>query len=120
MRLRARPGARRRDTILLRPTVSSLSTLVQIRPPSLLIGAGHIKRTEKGELSVVVKEWTMLTKPLLPLPDKWHGLSDVETRYRKRYIDMIVTPGVTDTLRARSKTIATLRRVLEERDFLEV
>ena len=89
-------------------------------PPHLLIGVGHIKRTEKGELSVVVKEWTMLTKSLLPLPDKWHGLSDVETRYRKRYIDMIVTPGVTDTLRARSKTIATLRRVLEERDFLEV
>ncbi len=56
----------------------------------------------------------VLTKSLLPLPDKWHGLSDVEMRYRKRYLDMIVTPGVIDTFKARSKTISTMRRMLEE------
>ena len=62
----------------------------------------------------------MLTKSLLPLPDKWHGLADVEQRYRKRYLDMIVTPGVVDTLRARSRAISTIRRLLEGRGFLEV
>lgn len=79
-----------------------------------------MKRTDKGELSVVVTSWTMLTKAIQPLPDKWHGLADVEARYRRRYVDMIVTPGVTDTLRARSKTISALRRALEDRGFLEV
>ncbi|EFN55794.1 hypothetical protein CHLNCDRAFT_57712 [Chlorella variabilis] len=81
---------------------------------------GGIKRTEKGELSVTVESLEVLTKSLLPLPDKWHGLSDVEQRYRKRYLDMIVTPGVVDTFKARSKTISTMRRMLEEQDFLEV
>ncbi|RMZ52452.1 hypothetical protein APUTEX25_000031 [Auxenochlorella protothecoides] len=86
-----------------------------------IVGAeGHMKRTDKGELSVVVTSWTMLTKAIQPLPDKWHGLADVEARYRRRYVDMIVTPGVTDTLRARSKTISALRRALEDRGFLEV
>ncbi|KAL4451821.1 hypothetical protein ABPG75_007483 [Micractinium tetrahymenae] len=81
---------------------------------------GGIKRTEKGELSVVVESLEVLTKSLLPLPDKWHGLADVEQRYRKRYLDMIVTPGVVDTFKARSKTISTIRRMLEDQDFLEV
>ncbi|KFM24352.1 Lysine-tRNA ligase [Auxenochlorella protothecoides] len=86
-----------------------------------IVGAeGHMKRTDKGELSVVVTSWTMLTKAIQPLPDKWHGLADVEARYRRRYVDMIVTPGVTNTLRARSKTISALRRALEDRGFLEV
>ncbi|GAB4819350.1 hypothetical protein N2152v2_006396 [Parachlorella kessleri] len=82
--------------------------------------AGSLKRTEKGELSVVVRRLRVLTKSLLPLPDKWHGLTDVEQRYRKRYLDMIVTPGVADTLRARSLTITTMRRLLEDLGFLEV
>ncbi|KAL4419492.1 hypothetical protein ABPG77_002278 [Micractinium sp. CCAP 211/92] len=81
---------------------------------------GGIKRTEKGELSVVVESLEVLTKSLLPLPDKWHGLADVEQRYRKRYLDMIVTPGVVDTFKARSKTISTIRRMLEDQGFLEV
>lgn len=88
--------------------------------PSCFLPLGHMKRTDKGELSVVVTSWTMLTKAIQPLPDKWHGLADVEARYRRRYVDMIVTPGVTDTLRARSKTISALRRALEDRGFLEV
>jgi lysyl-tRNA synthetase class 2 len=81
---------------------------------------GTLRRTEKGELSVVARRLTVLTKSLLPLPDKFHGLADVEQRYRKRYLDMIVTPGVVDTLRARSRVVSTLRRFLEDRDFLEV
>eukprot|EP00887_Chlorella_sp_A99_P000906 scaffold5.g906.t1 len=64
----------------------------------------------------------VLTKSLLPLPDKWHGLADVEARYRRRYLDMLVTPGVVDTLKARRRvnTISTIRRTLEARGFLEV
>ena len=82
--------------------------------------AGHLRRTEKGELSVVVKKLDVLTKAILPLPDKYHGLTDVESRYRKRYLDMIVTPGVADTLKARSLTVSTIRRELENMDFTEV
>lgn len=82
--------------------------------------AGHLRRTDKGELSVVVKKLDVLTKAILPLPDKYHGLTDVESRYRKRYLDMIVTPGVADTLKARSLTVSTIRRALEDMEFTEV
>lgn len=81
---------------------------------------GGLRRTDKGELSVVVRKLTVLTKSLLPLPDKWHGLADVEARYRRRYLDMIVTPGVIDTFKTRSKVVSTIRRYLEDQDFLEV
>lgn len=81
---------------------------------------GGLRRTDKGELSIVVRKLDVLTKSLLPLPDKWHGLADVEARYRKRYLDMIVTPGVIDTFKARSKVVSTIRRYLEDREFLEV
>lgn len=86
-----------------------------------VIGArGSLKRTEKGELSVVANSMQVLTKSLLPLPDKWHGLADVEKRYRQRYVDMIVTEETRRTFRARSRIISAIRRFLEERDFLEV
>ena len=86
-----------------------------------IIGAkGTIKRTEKGELSVYVTEYAVLTKSLLPLPDKWHGLTDTEKRYRQRYVDLIVNPSVRQTFRRRAKIIAAIRRFLEERDFLEI
>ena len=86
-----------------------------------IVGAeGGLRRTDKGELSVVVRSLQVLTKSLLPLPDKWNGLADVEARYRKRYLDMIVTPGVIDTFKARSKIVSTLRKYLENQEFLEV
>ncbi len=86
-----------------------------------IIGArGTIKRTEKGELSVYVSEYAMLTKSLLPLPDKWHGLTDVEKRYRQRYVDLIVNPQVQQTFRRRAQITAAIRRYLEQRDFLEI
>jgi lysyl-tRNA synthetase class 2 len=81
---------------------------------------GTIKRTEKGELSVNVNEYDVLTKSLLPLPDKWHGLTDTEKRYRQRYVDLIVNPNVRETFRKRAKIIAAIRRYLEEEGFLEI
>ncbi|MCJ2543793.1 lysine--tRNA ligase [Thermostichus vulcanus] len=85
------------------------------------IGAkGCLKRTEKGELSVLVDEYQVLTKALLPLPDKWHGLRDVEKRYRQRYVDLIVNPEVKQTLIDRAKTIQSIRQTLESQGFLEI
>ncbi len=81
---------------------------------------GTIKRTEKGELSVYVSDFAILTKSLLPLPDKWHGLTDTEKRYRQRYVDLIVNPQVRQTFRIRAKITAAIRRYLETRDFLEI
>ncbi len=81
---------------------------------------GTIKRTEKGELSVYVKTYTILTKSLLPLPDKWHGLTDVAKRYRQRYVDLIVNPEVRQTFRRRAQITAGIRRYLEDRDFIEI
>jgi len=86
-----------------------------------ILGAkGTIKRTEKGELSVYVSRYTLLTKSLLPLPDKWHGLTDTEKRYRQRYVDLIVNPDVRETFRRRAKITAGIRRYLEEQDFIEI
>jgi lysyl-tRNA synthetase class 2 len=86
-----------------------------------IIGAkGTIKRTEKGELSVYVNQYSLLTKSLLPLPDKWHGLTDTEKRYRQRYVDLIVNPDVRETFRRRAKITATIRRFLEDQGFLEI
>jgi len=81
---------------------------------------GTIKRTEKGELSVYVSQYTMLTKSLLPLPDKWHGLTDTEKRYRQRYVDLIVNPSVRETFRRRAQITAAIRRYLEEQGFIEI
>ena len=86
-----------------------------------LIGVqGTLRRTDRGELSVKVQRWQMLSKSLQPLPDKWHGLSDVEKRYRQRYLDLIVSPGTRDTFRRRALAVSAMRRWLDERDFLEI
>lgn len=81
---------------------------------------GTVKRTEKGELSVYVSEWTMLTKSLAPLPDKYHGLTDTNKRYRQRHLDLIVNPQVKHTFVMRSKMISLLRKILDERGYLEM
>ncbi len=81
---------------------------------------GILKRTDRGELSVKVKSWQMLTKSLQPLPDKWHGLSDVEKRYRQRYLDLIVSPNSRQTFKRRALLVSAIRRWLDERDFLEI
>ena len=86
-----------------------------------LIGVrGILRRTDRGELSVKVAEWSMLTKSLQPLPDKWHGLADVEKRYRQRYLDLIVSPQSRETFRRRALTVSAIRRWLDDREFLEI
>ncbi|KAM3327595.1 lysine-tRNA ligase, chloroplastic/mitochondrial [Capsicum galapagoense] len=95
-----------------------LKTLVDIGD---ILGAnGSIKRTEKGELSVCVKSFSILTKSLLPLPDKYHGLTDIDKRYRQRYVDMIANPEVADTFRKRAKIISEIRQSVESFGFVEV
>lgn len=86
-----------------------------------ILGAkGTVKRTEKGELSVYVKQYAILTKSLLPLPDKWHGLTDVAKRYRQRYVDLIVNPEVRETFRRRALITAGIRRYLDKLGFIEI
>ena len=86
-----------------------------------LIGVqGTLRRTDRGELSVKVKQWQMLSKSLQPLPDKWHGLADVEKRYRQRYLDLIVSPHTRETFRRRAVAVSAIRRWLDERGFLEI
>ena len=81
---------------------------------------GGLTRTKTGELSVKAESIRLLTKSLRPLPDKWHGLADVEQRYRQRYVDLIVTPESRAVFIKRSKIIRAMRAWLDSRDFLEV
>src|SRR5258708_1678266 len=86
-----------------------------------LIGAeGYLFRTRTGELSVHVERLEFLSKTLLSMPEKWHGLEDVETRYRQRDLDLIANPPARKVVIARPKILSSLRRQLEERDFIEV
>jgi lysyl-tRNA synthetase, class II len=82
--------------------------------------AGTIFKTNVGELSIKVKEFTFLTKALRPLPEKFHGLQDIEQRYRQRYLDLISTEGSKETFILRSKIIQSMRRYLDDQGFLEV
>ena len=86
----------------------------------LVVVAGGILRTRTGGLSIEVREITLLAKSLRPLPEKWHGLRDVETRFRERAVDLIVNPGVREIFQRRSRIIQFIREFLSERDFLEV
>ena len=81
---------------------------------------GYLFRTKTGELSVHVERLTHLAKTLLSMPEKWHGLEDVEVRYRQRYLDLIANPEVRNVFVTRSKIVASFRRRLEERGFIEV
>ena len=81
---------------------------------------GTVRRTDKGELTIYANEWKMLTKSILPLPDKFHGLQDVNKRYRQRHVDMIVNPEVRDTFRKRAKITSMMRRLLDDTGFLEI
>jgi lysyl-tRNA synthetase class 2 len=81
---------------------------------------GDLMRTRTGELTLQVKAWTFLGKSLRPLPEKWHGLRDVETRYRQRYVDLLVNPAVREVFRLRTRLIQTIRAFMDARGFLEV
>jgi lysyl-tRNA synthetase class 2 len=82
--------------------------------------SGYLFRTRTGELTIHVEEITFLSKDLLPLPEKFHGLTDVELRYRQRYIDLVVNPEVREVFLKRSKLVQSLRRTMEAHGFVEV
>ncbi len=82
--------------------------------------SGSLLRTRTGEPTVTVKEFTLLAKSLQPLPEKWHGLSDVEIRYRQRYLDLISNEKARTTFRIRTQVISAIRSFLDDRGFLEV
>jgi len=85
------------------------------------IGAsGYLFRTRTGELTIHVEEITFLSKDLLPLPEKWHGLTDVELRYRQRYVDLVMNPEVREVFLKRSRMIQSMRRTMESHGFVEV
>lgn len=81
---------------------------------------GFVFKTRRGEISVHAKNLTLLSKSLLPLPDKFHGLKDTDLRYRQRYVDLIMNPDVKETFIKRSKIISTIRKYLDEKGFIEV
>lgn len=95
--------------------------LIKLMDIGDIIGVcGTVFRTHMGELSIKAVSLEMLSKSLRPLPEKWHGLKDIEMRYRQRYVDLIVNPEVRDTFVKRSQIIKSVREILDGRDFLEV
>ena len=100
--------------------VESFERLTDLDVGDIIGCEGHIFRTRRGELTIFAESWVLLTKSLRPLPEKWHGLQDRETRYRQRYVDLIANPTVAWQLRARGKLVSAMRRYLEERGFVEV
>ena len=86
-----------------------------------IIGArGEVFKTKRGEVSVAIADFTLLATSLQPMPEKYHGLSNVETRYRQRYADLIANPEVSTLFRKRSAIVRAMRQFLDERDFVEV
>lgn len=81
---------------------------------------GTVGKTSTGEISIIPNEYTLLTKSVLPLPNEWYGLKDIETRYRKRYLDLQMNPHVKEIFLMRSKVISLLREYLDKHNFLEV
>lgn len=95
--------------------------LIKLMDIGDIIGVcGTVFRTHMGELSIKAVSLEVLSKSLRPLPEKWHGLKDIEMRYRQRYVDLIVNPEVRDTFVKRSQIIKSVREILDGRDFLEV
>jgi lysyl-tRNA synthetase class 2 len=86
----------------------------------IVAAEGPATRTKTGELTLEAARFTILTKAMRPLPEKWHGLTDVEQRYRQRYVDLVVTDGVRDVFRKRTRIVSTIRRFLDDRGYLEV
>lgn len=82
--------------------------------------SGEVFKTQKGQISVKAESFEILSKSLLPLPEKWHGLKDTDTRYRQRYVDLIVNPDVKETFVKRSKIITEIRKFLDNLNFVEV
>ena len=81
---------------------------------------GPLFRTKRGEITLEVTHWVLLSKSLRPLPEKWHGLTDVEARFRQRYLDLIANPAAREIAIMRSRMVSALRRFMDERGFMEV
>jgi len=96
------------------------NTLPQVDAGDIVVAEGPAVWTKTGELSILVKRLWIATKSLRPLPDKWHGLTDVEARYRQRYVDLAVAPDVRDVFRKRSQIVRGIRQFLDARNYLEV
>src|SRR6185312_10741920 len=86
----------------------------------IVAAEGEVFKTHKGELSLRVRSLRLLAKSLRPLPDKFHGMADQELRYRRRYVDLIVTEESRQTFLARSRIVLTIRQLMSDADFLEV
>ncbi|AHE95571.1 lysyl-tRNA synthetase [Thermocrinis ruber] len=100
---------------------ASFKDFEEIVDPGDILGVkGRLFRTNTGELTVEVKEWVLLAKSLHPLPEKWHGLKDVEVRYRQRYLDLIANEHARRVFFLRSRLISEIRKFLDSRGFLEV
>ena len=80
---------------------------------------GEVFKTKRGEISLHVKKYTLLSKSIRPLPDKWSGLKDMDTRYRQRYVDLIVNPGVRETFKKRAKAISSIRKYMDDLGYIE-
>ena len=98
----------------------SWATLKKLDLGDIIQATGVVARTKRGELSVAPRELKLLSKAVRPLPEKFHGLSDKETRYRQRYVDLIVNEEVRETFRKRSAIISTFRRYMEDDGYMEV
>jgi lysyl-tRNA synthetase class 2 len=98
----------------------SYAAFKELDPGDIVGAEGPVVRTRTGEPTVDVREFQLLSKALRPLPEKWHGLKDIELRYRQRYLDLIVNPEVREVFITRSRLIAGLRRHMDELGFLEV
>lgn len=95
--------------------------LFKLMDPGDIIGVnGNVFKTHKGEITVLVEDFKILSKSVNPLPEKWHGLTDVEARYRQRYLDLIINDNVKNDFKMRFGIVSHIRKFLEEREFLEV
>ncbi len=117
-----RDGSGRIQTYLRQDVIGpqAYETLREIDLGDFLGVSGTLFRTRSGEPSVEARSFTLLAKALRPPPEKWHGLHDVEVRYRQRYLDLAANPTVRETFRVRSRAIGAIRRFLDGRGFLEV
>ncbi len=99
---------------------SAYAGLADIDVADIIEAEGSLTASKRGELSVEPSRVRLLTKALRPLPEKWHGLTDVETRYRQRYVDLVANVHVAEVFRARSTIVRAVRKVLDDEGFLEV
>ncbi len=110
----------KKDTLSKQPVASYDLAVETIDIGDFLEVAGRCFKTKKGEATLEVQNWRMLAKSLRPLPEKWHGLQDIEERFRRRYLDLLMNEGVRARFNVRSKLVRAIREFHEENEFLEV